>query len=101
VNGVCRAALGLGAWAACAWAACARPAPADAGAGPERAACEAAVRHVARLVPGEVTGDEADVQDCLRMPRPVVICLLDAGTARQADECVSRYAARARADASE
>ncbi len=57
-----------------------------------RADCELAVSNMQKVAPALVPGDAADVDECLKLPRPLVLCLQTAASSAAADACVDRAA---------
>jgi hypothetical protein len=74
---------------------------ADAPAAPARAECEAAVSNMQKLAPALVPGDKEDVDECMKLPRPLVLCVQKARSSEEADACVDRAAAAPAPRASE
>jgi hypothetical protein len=75
-------------------------APADAPAAaaavieaPSDAECDQAIANMKVFMSEEVPGTPEDKANCLRMPRPVVVCLQTAKSVVEADGCRDRYAA--------
>ena len=59
-----------------------------AGEEPSRAECEAAITNMQKVAPAMVPGDAGDIEDCLKLPRALVLCLQTVKTSAEADACV-------------
>jgi hypothetical protein len=65
---------------------------ADAAAATLQDECAAATANMSKVMPDEVSGDAADLADCMKLPRPVVRCLIGVRSKTEADACVKGYA---------
>ncbi len=77
-----------GAGAAAATPSAADPAAAADPGQPTRAECEQAVTAMQKVAPGLVPGDAVDLEDCLKLPRALVLCLHGAKSAEDTNKCV-------------
>jgi hypothetical protein len=55
--------------------------------------CALAVANMKKVAPDMVEGDDLDREDCLRLPREVVLCLQKVSSEPEAESCVHEYAA--------
>jgi len=81
-------------WSVClalaALVACGKKAsPSDAPPVPSADECRAAIANLARLTPGSAA--EGDLDECLKLPRPAVLCLAAAKAPADAEACVRAY----------